>query len=409
MIELKSKKECCGCSACVNICPQKCIIMKEDEEGFIYPAVNAKTCIECNLCRQVCPILNSHASRQMNPHTSVISAARENHEQNASGFCPSTYAAYCLDQEIRQMSSSGGIFFTVAEQVLKTGGIVFGVRLAEDCRSAYHISVENKNELSLLLGSKYMQSNPGNCFSEARRYLEEGRRVLFVGAPCQIEGLKKFLKKDYPYLLCMDFICHGVPSPKTWRKYLKYRERQANDSACAVQFRNKNFGWQKYQLSIQFENGGCYRKEHAEDLYMKLFLNNISMRPSCYSCSFRKINRVSDLTIADFWGIGRTVPEMDDDKGTSLIVVHSAKGKDLLEAIRDQIRLKEVDAKRAFSENPSVKKQPVKPLLRGRYFTTIDRLPIETAGARYLILSEWKKKLRKIKKSIILSKKKKGT
>ena len=312
------KKECCGCTACVHICPVNCITMQEDEEGFLYPVIEEEKCIHCHKCEKVCP---GRITKQIHTNTE-------------------TFVGYCTDEEIRKQSSSGGIFSVVAEWIIQQKGVVFGAAF-DDNFEVHHIAIETKAELEKLRGSKYVQSRLENVYLEVKQYLEMKRIVLFTGTACQIAGLKNYLGKEYDRLLTIDVLCHGVPSPKIWKLYLEDQERKYNSKIISIQFRDKKLGWKRYSIRIQFENGREYAVPFTKDKFMNLFLGNIDLRPSCYDCRFKAFPRPSDMTIGDCWGIEHHLPELDDDLGTSVILVHSAKGERLFKAIRERLTVKE--------------------------------------------------------------------
>lgn len=335
MIQIEEKDKCSGCYACASICPMDgCISMQKDEEGFCYPQINSAQCINCRACEKVCPMLSS--IKIFGEKKSVAFAAINN-----------------ID-EIRKDSSSGGIFSILAAYVLEQGGVVFGAAF-DDSFNVVHKYIENIEDLEGLRGSKYVQSQIGNTYNQAKEFLERDRLVYFSGTPCQIAGLVAYLKKPYSNLITQDLICHGVPSPMVWEKYIEYRQFQANGAKPQkIAFRAKDEGWKRYSVKFLFENNTEYRNTLNKDPYMKVFLKDLCLRPSCYNCSFKTKNRLSDITLADFWGIQEVFPEMDDDKGVSLIILHSDKGKEIFEAIRLNLSLKEVDVDLAISYNPAM-------------------------------------------------------
>ncbi len=332
MINILEKKNCSGCSACAAICPKDCITMQVDEEGFKYPKVNNDECVKCGLCENICPVINP---------------------KEVLNNIPSAYATLNLNNEIRNQSSSGGIFYLLAEYVISLGGIVFGAKFDDDFR-VVHDFADNLTDIKNFMGSKYLQSDMGKNYLKVKEFLNKGRIVLFTGTPCQIGGLKAFLGKDYENLICQDIICHGVPSPKVWKKYIEYRESKVKVKLLRTFFRHKKYGWKMYSLQFEFSNCNEYIQKHNEDLYMRSFLRNLDLRPSCYDCAFKNVSREADITLADFWGISDVAPEMDDDKGTSLVIVHSEKGKNLLDKIQSKIRLLQVDFYKAIEHNPSM-------------------------------------------------------
>lgn len=335
MIDIINKYNCCGCSACVQICPKQCISMTADNEGFLYPQVNRSICIDCGLCEKVCPVINQNEPREP----------------------LAVYAAKNTNEEIRLKSSSGGIFTLLAEQVITEGGVVFGARFNESWE-VIHDYTETIEGIEVFRGSKYVQSVIGDNFKIAKQFLNEGRKVLFSGTPCQIAGLKKFLRKEYENLLTVEVVCHGVPSPMVWRDYLDYKraERAAGKNTVSsslnelpvitgISFRDKTHGWKKFGFKICYaaskaaENSvsksaniaNCEITPFNEDLFMKGFLKNLYLRPSCYHCATRKGKSGADVSIADYWGINKIHSEFDDNKGVGLILIYTIMGEKVYE------------------------------------------------------------------------------
>lgn len=333
MITINKKEDCSGCYSCASICPKNCIEMKTDNEGFWYPHVEEDLCVHCGMCERVCPIINKWQFN--NSYNTVALGAINNNE------------------EIRLNSSSGGIFTLIAQDIIKRGGVVFGASFSDDYSSVSHICVDSVPELEKLRGSKYLQSKIGDTYVQAREYLERGRLVLFSGTPCQVGGLYSYLKKDYENLFTQDIVCHGVPSPAVWKKYKELRELQSGDRISSVSFRCKESSWRSYRLIFEFSNGAKYDIAFQKDLFMKSFLANLCLRPSCYNCSFKALKRQSDITLADFWGVWEVCPELFDDKGTSLILVHSHKGDNLINRVNEQIIYKKVDLDSILKYNRS--------------------------------------------------------
>lgn len=375
--ELKNKQDCCGCFACENICPEKCIAMVEDKEGFWYPKVDYNKCIKCGKCIDVCPIINKV---QVNNN-------------------PVAYACINKNESIRLNSSSGGIFTLIAEKIIDDGGVVFGAQFNEKF-DVEHGLIETKEELSKLRGSKYVQSKIGETYRESKYFLESGRKVLFSGTPCQIAGLKSFLKKNYKNLFCIDIICHGVPSPMVWQKYISHRENIARSKTKRISFRQKNDGWKKFSVSFQFQNDTEYCNTLDKDLYMKAFLKNICLRPSCYDCQFKGIHRISDITLGDFWGIQNILPEMDDDKGTSLMFINSDKGRKLFNKIEDKCEYKRIDIIEAIKYNYSAIKSVYKNHNRHIFFKNIDLIPFDKLVMKYCSENPFKVIGKKVKRKI---------
>lgn len=304
--------------------------MVPDQWGFLYPQIKEDNCINCGLCEKTCPV-----SRPMQAEGDTAA-----------------YSACNRDEEVRLSSSSGGVFTILAAHVIRQGGVVIGAAF-DDQWNVAHACAETLQETMRFKGAKYAQSRIGDSYRQAKGFLTAGRTVLFSGTPCQIGGLKGFLGKEYENLICVDLICHGVPAPGLWRKYLKEREKKAGAAAKQISFRCKKKGWKNYVLSITFENGKQYQKSPGLDPYMRAFLSDLSLRPSCSQCSFKGASRQADLTLADFWGIQQLQPEMDDNKGTSLVLVHTARGKRMLDIIHRHAALQEVEPAAALQYNPA--------------------------------------------------------
>lgn len=362
MIVIRDKKACCGCWACVQRCPRNCITMHEDEEGFSYPVVDTSVCIECGLCEKVCPVLNqAEAKRPLD-----------------------VYAAINPNEEIRLNSSSGGIFTLLAEKVIADRGVVFGARFDEHWE-VVHDYCETSAGLAAFRGSKYVQSRIGACYRQAENFLKTGRRVLFSGTSCQIAGLHRFLGKEYDNLLTVDVICHGVPSPLVWRKYveaIKTRPQNIigknttlhfadkNTAIAGIAFRDKSSGWKRYGFTVRSIDESnqeriLFREPFYENLFMGGFLKDIYLRPSCYSCPSKSGKAQSDITLGDYWGIEHQHPAMDDDKGTSLVLLHTDKGRMAFEALDCSIEASTYE--QALAGNPSIENSVKEPALR-RYF-----------------------------------------
>ena len=363
MIEIKHKQDCCGCSACVQKCPKQCILMIEDEEGFLYPKVDLSNCIDCHLCEKVCPIIY----------------------KDVPGDVVACYAAINPDKEVRKVSSSGGVFTMLAEQTIKESGVVVGASFDEQWRVC-HSSAETLEGRAAFRGSKYVQSNIGNTYKETLHFLNSGRKVLFSGAPCQIAGLKHYLGKEYENLLTVDFICHGVPSPGVFRSYL---EEELNNYAAPrsrkkkiissssnhhvpegdilipqgititdIRFRDKKEGWKKYSFTLHLveEGSGDGKKNTvilstiaSNNIFMKGFFSDLYLRPSCYNCPSKSLSSGSDITIADYWRIERIHPELDDDMGVSAVIVKTEKGVNMSSSFSKEMILSDFSFIRKYN------------------------------------------------------------
>lgn len=324
MIEIKDKKNCCGCSACYSICPKNCIEMKADEEGFLYPNVNKDLCINCGLCEKVCPIINKVEEKVF--------------EQEG-------YLVQNKDEKIREESTAGGAFTAIAKYVLEKKGVVFGVQYDENL-NVVHSYVENEIDLKLYRNSKYVQSKIGETFKQAKKFLDEDRWVCFSGTPCQIEGLKKYLKKDYNKLITVDVVCHAVPSPLVWEKYLEVQRKKYGNNIKNIIFRDKKYYGYKYsQMTICDNKGKDLGHLGVEsDIMLRAFFSDICDRPSCYECAFKKRYRVTDFTIWDCFITGVIAKEFDDDKGTTRVLIHTQKGKNIFEKIKSDFKYKNIGA-----------------------------------------------------------------
>lgn len=343
MIHITDKRQCCGCAACVQKCPKHCISLYEDEEGFLYPRIDTNNCIDCGLCEKVCPFLN--CGKPVLPME--VGAVKNQNESD------------------RMHSSSGGVFIALAREVLALDGVVFGAVFDEN----YEVKIaysETLKGVRPMMGSKYLQARVEMAYVDAERFLKQGRHVLFSGTPCQIAGLHKYLRKEYPNLLSVDFLCHGVPSPGVWRRYLKETMSDLQSARRAVagkntvfpslnliptivgiEFRDKMLhGWKKFSFVVRGrsalkadQNSVLLSDIHRENPFMRGFLSDIYLRPSCYECKCKNGVSHSDLTIADFWGIDRLMPDFDDDKGVGLVLVNTEKGQGTFDRLPMEVRL----------------------------------------------------------------------
>lgn len=360
-MDIIENSKCTGCMACKNICPRNAISI-ETIDGFDYPQINDNMCISCNLCRVVCPVDNDIVKNR---------------------YSKKIYACKNKNDEIRMKSSSGGIFSLVAEKILSEGGVVFGACF-DDEFNVVHDYTEKIEELEKFRGSKYVQSKIGNSFRKVREFLEAGRDVLFVSTPCQVEGLHAYLRKDYDNLYTMDLICHGVPSREVWKKYLEYKEEKNKQKPKKISFRKKdNNGWYKYEMNFVYEKNED-NMIHSEDPYMKIFLKDLALRESCYNCSFKKEDRASDITIADYWGIHEINPEFYDEKGVSAVIINSEKGRLLFEDIKENIDFVEEKIDGILKYNPMFMKSTSKNEEREEFFKDLKTSSFEELVKKYL-------------------------
>lgn len=371
---LPSKEICCGCTACFNKCPKLAITMKEDTEGFLYPIIDKSKCINCGLCEKVCPIFNH---------------IKNDEKQEA-------YIAYANEIAIRRESSSGGIFSLIAQYVLLLNGVVYGAVYDEGFR-VYHIGVENVKDLHKLRGSKYTQSNLGSCYAEVKAHLAQNRLVLFSGTACQIAGLVAYLRKAPENLITIDILCHGVPSPRLWHQYVEYQAQK--DKITRISQRNKDYGWKGYHVKIEYESAPSYCVPYWEDSYSKLFLGDVALRHSCYHCSYKDMERPSDITLGDCWGIEKYNPKMDDDMGTSVVVIHTEKGLMLYRELQNQLVDLKVNLDEVLPESAHSRKSVAPHANRGklpRYLLKGNYVEVD----KILKISNIERAKRKIKKLI---------
>ncbi len=361
MIYINDKKCCTGCEACANVCPVQAITMLPDNEGFLYPHVDETVCIGCGLCVKRCPVL---ADRQVG---------------NPMG----AYAVQCKDEAVRRESSSGGAFTAIAQEIIGQGGIVFGAAYDSNFNVG-HVAVATSGELGRFRGSKYVQSRIGNSYAEAKKALTAGVKVCFSGTPCQIEGLRHYLGRSYENLLTVDIVCHGVPSPKLFRKYLDYQQDK-NGPLREVLFRDKCYGYAGSTMSLRFSGGRTISNGRELQFFKDTFFRNLSTRPSCYACPFKTVGRVSDFTLFDCWHVGVWSKKMDDDKGTTFVLIHSKKATELFERLKPALRHCFVDPPKAISKDGdmAVASVPCNPA-RTSFFADVDQMDIPALMRKYV-------------------------
>lgn len=353
VIKVLSKSRCSGCEACYNICPANAIEMCPDEEGFYYPIVNYEQCIKCGKCKKVCPVLH-----------------REVEDKKIK-----SYAAYNLNENIRRESTSGGIFTILAEYVLQDlQGVVVGVVFEEKFDAVKFIITENKKTITRMRGSKYIQARINYIYRDIKGILEKGKSVLFVGLPCQVEGLLNFLDKKYDNLICVDMVCYGVPSPGLWKKYIK--ETFGNDKISNIIFKDKKIGWKQWCFRVDLKEESKIENGRS-NIYMSSFLNNINVRPSCFSCPFKGENRNSDFTIADCWGDGEKNEALNDNKGLSAIIVQSQKADIIWKRILHRLFFQEYDTNILMRGNWATYKAPEPNENREEFFLNMKKYSLE--------------------------------
>lgn len=351
MIQIKEKKNCCGCTACKSACPAKAIIMTSDDEGFLYPEIDKEKCINCGLCERVCPVLNKKNKQEKEQVAYVINNKND---------------------EIRRQSTSGGAFTPIAEYVIKNNGVVFGATYGENLE-VYHTYTDKIDNLKMFRGSKYVQSNLKNTFSEAKEFLNDGRLVCFTGTPCQIQGLKSFLNKNYENLITLDVVCRAVPSPLVLKKYLNYqKEKHNNKEINSIIFRDKSkYGYSYSSMTVQGENF-LYREGVETDPYLRAFFNNYSDRPSCYNCKFRNNERISDFTVWDCFTIAEFDKKLADNKGTTRMIIQTIKGKEIFEEIKSSYDFTEIKVEDAVRNVREMIESPVPNPKREEFFRDLN-------------------------------------
>ena len=358
MISITDKTDCCGCYACYNICPVQCITMKPDDEGFEYPETDTSKCIGCGKCNKVCPLINY---------------TEETGETEA-------FAAYNKEESTRINSSSGGIFSALSEHLFSKGGVVFGASFDGDF-DVRHAQARNADELSALRGSKYVQSTVGQALSHVKELLDEEVPVLFSGTPCQIAGLKGFLQRDYQNLFCADLICHGVSSPAVWCAYKNMIAEKHPFNQ--INFRDKSSGWRNYSLSFYNGNTVSFSEIWRNNFYMTGTMSNYFLRPSCHACRFKTVHRLSDITLADYWGISEVHPEMFDEKGVSLLLTHSEKGRSLLNEASSSIVCKNTGIDEAIQRNDNAVKSETPNPKRDEFFKDFRKMKTSRLFKKY--------------------------
>lgn len=321
--------ECTGCAACTCICPTGAISMVPDEKGFLQPSVNEASCVECGKCVDKCPVAN---------RGNIASLAPVKH----------AYAAYSRNEEVRYMSTSGGLFTELAIGVLNANGIVFGAAYDRD-NNIVHTSVENVEDLPKLRQSKYAQSNKKRSYIEANEQLKAGRMVMFAAAPCEIAALKSIVGSPNN-LITVDFLCLGCNSPMVYREYLKSLESEAGSRATRVWFKNKELGWNRFSTRIDFENGSKYRKDRDADGFMRGYIvHPLYVRPCCESCRFKGTPHDSDVTLGDFWGIEEVISGIDSSHGVSVVFVNTQRGSALFDGTQPRLVWYEVPFEKALT------------------------------------------------------------
>lgn len=380
MINITEKSKCCGCNACGDICPKHAIKFKTDNEGFWYPEVDLNVCINCGLCDKVCPMLH-------------IQELKHNDYD-----IPKCYAANHKNLEIRFDSTSGGVFSAIAEEIYKNNGYVGGAIYNDDW-SARHFISDQKEDLKKIRSSKYLQSNAEGFYTQVKESCETGRPVFVCGTPCQMAALRRFLHKDYDNLLIADFICHSVASPKAHRKYFDYLEQKFNAKVIYFKAKNKELGWRNLTKHSRFANGKIFYGVVGKDYYSRAYHSNMIDRLSCYDCPFKGYPRISDITLADFWGGEKCKTGLDDNIGTSAVLLNSIKGENWFNKAAKRLLTKEINIKDIEPSNQALIRSSERPNYdRKQFFIDLDSMRFDKLGDKYFPIYEKRyKNLRVIK------------
>lgn len=355
------KSLCCGCGACELICFNNCIIMELDEEGFYYPVLNEERCTNCGLCRTHCPII------QETRNPDVLSA----------------YGLIHKDKNVTDDSASGGAFTAISEYVLSKGGVIFGCAFNENIE-AVTVSIENYQDLHLLRGSKYVQCNTNKQYYNIKTILESGRYVLYCATPCQIAGLKAYLKKEYEKLILVDLFCHGTPSPGLFKKYILWLGKEHNGIISEYSFRDKRYGWGT-------KGHFCTDKEfvlYGYDPYYYSFLMGKTYRPVCYECKYATANRTGDITIGDFWGIENHHPSINTKDGVSAVLINTSKGHAVFQEIKNNVNFFDTTFDNIAKYNGQLVYPTKKYPKRNKIYSSLNKWTFEQLASKYLLDSE---------------------
>lgn len=357
MINIQDKSKCSGCGACYSVCPQKCISMIEDNEGFLYPKVDRDTCVNCGLCDGTCPL---------------------NEENNKKYGVVKSEIVQNKDSEILRQSTSGGAFTPIAQYVLQRNGVVFGVEMDADSNFVKHIKIDNEESLNKFRNSKYVQSYVGNTFDDAKQELQKGRLVCFSGTLCQIQGLKNYLHKEYDNLITVDVVCRGVPSPGVWKKYNEYLKRKGE--LGSIRFRDKSLGYQYSTMEVVYKEGKIDRNGIESDQWLRMFFSGMILRPSCPTCNFRSVERCSDFTIWDCFNVSDLTKDLDETKGATRMLIHTKRGQEIFDKVRDRFYVVDADVNTVavgITEKPSLNKR------KGEFIQDYNKMSMEE------LLNKW--------------------
>lgn len=340
------RNSCCGCKSCGNICPVDAISFEEDKEGFTYPRIDDNKCIECHACENVCNFEGINLSKPLH-----------------------VYAAYNNKTELRDKSSSGGIFYPLACAVINRGGVVAGASYKQDFKVMHEVA-DDLFSISHFMKSKYVQSDMGSIYRELGEHLAKGRTVLFSGTPCQVAAMKSYFGNKYNTLYLCEVLCYGVPSPKVYNEYLRSIENRENSKIREINFKDKRYGWDNYTTCITLENGKKICK-FGGDVYSELYHKKLSIRPSCYSCQYGINNSCADITLGDFYAHSKYAEMNAPKNGISCVIIRSEKGKELFDIVKNELVSEEIDAV-SFSENEQQLRAQHEPRERIGFFETLN-------------------------------------
>ena len=360
MIDKVSVQECAICGACLDACPVDAISLDKVHLDFRYPQINEDICIHCSQCEKACPILGNKGKPD-------------------EGY-PVAFAAKSENDPMRMRSSSGGVFYELADQMLRDGGYVCGA-VFDDEFHVEHILSDAKEDILRMMGSKYAQSDVGYCYRKVKDVLEKGCKVLFSGCPCQVAGLRTFLGKEYPNLVLVELICHGIPSDHMLQTYIGMQERKYGARLTKMEFRNKKKGWHNSSVRMEFGHHRTYSKPIAADAYMNGFLGSVTLKPTCYQCHLRNFTAGSVIIVGDFWGAEVELPE-DDNKGISAILVNSGKGMDIID--RCNLALTPTNVETVIRYNKNLLCSAAPSPQRSSFYASADTNGLEEAIRRYL-------------------------
>lgn len=354
MINIDSLEKCCGCAACVNACPKQCIIMCPDKKGFFYPQIDANLCIHCDLCEKVCPLIN-----KTKPSPPLI-----------------VEAVTSKSVEDVKFSSSGAVCHELSRLFIDKEGVVYGAAWTDDL-VIRHIRVTNKADLERIRCSKYLQSQIGNTFKMVKADLTDKRDVLFIGTPCQVAGLKRYLQKDYENLAIVDFVCHGVPSQTIFNQIIADIEKHNGSIVKGVNFRSKKESWREFGTEFHMQNSENLYVRHSKSFFHRGFMSNLYLRDCCHKCPFTNNRNYSDITVADLWGVEFVRPEIDDNTGMNLVLVRSLRGQKVLESCSFKFNRFEYNYQDALRYNPAIETPPKRHSLSGLYWKYLTKLPVK--------------------------------